>query len=61
MYWYMMITTIGLITTIEYSPSGEVVIIHVQVSEPLSFTEGQFMLLQTLIDGKLVKLSLIHI
>ena len=52
-----MITTTGLITMIDYSPSGEVVIIHVQISEPLSFAEGQFMLLQTLIDGKIVKRS----
>lgn len=52
-----MITTTGVITTIDYSPSGEVVIIHVQITEPMSFVEGQFMLLQTLIDGKIVKRS----
>lgn len=52
-----MITTTGIITHIDYSASGEVVIIHVQVTEPLSFAEGQFMLLQTLIDGKIVKRS----
>lgn len=52
-----MLTTTGVITTIDYSPSGDVVILHVQVTEPLSFAEGQFMLLQTLIDNKIVKRS----
>ena len=52
-----MITTTGLISSIEYSPSGDVVVLHVKVSEPFSFAEGQFMLLQVLIDGKIVKRS----
>lgn len=52
-----MITTTGLITHIEYAPSGEVVVMQVQIAEPLSFAEGQFMMLQTLIDGKIVKRS----
>jgi len=50
-----MITTQGLIIWIEYSPSGDVVIITCQVTEPFSFLEGQFMMLQTLIWDKIVK------
>lgn len=52
-----MITTTGLITDLEYSPSWDVVIIHTQVTEPLNFLEWQFMLLQTLIGDKIVKRS----
>lgn len=52
-----MITTTGVIKNIDYSPSGEVVILHVKVTEPFDFVEGQFMLLQTLIDGKIIKRS----
>ncbi len=52
-----MITTTWLITSLEYSPSWDVVIIHTQVTEPLSFLEWQFMLLQTLIGDKIVKRS----
>lgn len=52
-----MITTSGIIEYIEYSPSRDVVVIHVKVSESLEFAEGQFMLLQVLIDGNIVKRS----
>jgi len=44
-----------LITSLDYSVSRDVVILHVQVTEPFSFLEGQFMMLQTLIDDKIVK------
>ncbi len=50
-----MINTQWLIIWIDYSPSGDVVIITCQVTEPFSFLEGQFMMLQTLIDDKIVK------
>lgn len=52
-----MITTNWLITAIDYSASEDVVIIHTQVTEPFSFLEWQFMLLQTLIGDKIVKRS----
>lgn len=50
-----MINTEWLIVWIDYSPSSDVVIITCQVMEPFSFLEGQFMMLQTLIDDKIVK------
>ena len=51
----MMITTQWLITDAQYSQSWDVVILHVQVNELFSFLEWQFMMLQTLIDDKIVK------
>jgi ferredoxin-NADP reductase len=50
-----MLTTQWLIVWLEHSPSGDVVIITCQITEPFSFLEGQFMMLQTLIDDKIVK------
>lgn len=50
-----MITTQWLITSLDYSASRDVVILHVQVTEPFSFLEGQFMMLQTLIGDKIIK------
>lgn len=50
-----MITTQWLITSLDYSVSRDVVILHVQVTEPFSFLEGQFMMLQTLIGDKIIK------
>jgi len=44
-----------LITSLDYSVSRDVVILHVQVTESFSFLEGQFMMLQTLIGDKIVK------
>lgn len=50
-----MITTDWLIIDTHYSLSKDVVIIDVQIMEPFSFLEGQFMMLQTLIGDKIVK------
>lgn len=50
-----MITTQWVITDIQYSPSGDVVILQLKSDELFSFIEGQFMMLQTLIDDKIVK------
>lgn len=44
-----------MIVGVEYSPSREVVILRCQVTEPFSFLEGQFMMLQTLIGDEIVK------
>jgi uncharacterized membrane-anchored protein len=51
----IMMTTDGLIIDIHYSLSKDVVIIDVQITDPFSFLEGQFMMLQTLIGDKIVK------
>ena len=50
-----MLTTQWVITDIQYSPSGDVVILQLKSDELFSFLEGQFMMLQTLIDDKIVK------
>jgi ferredoxin-NADP reductase len=52
-----MLTTQWTIHHITHSPSGDIVIITCQVEEVFTFFEGQFMVLQTLIDDKIVKRS----
>lgn len=52
-----MLTTQWTIHHVTHSPSGDVVIITCQVEEVFSFFEGQFMVLQTLIDDKIIKRS----
>lgn len=49
-----MIKTLWTITTITYSPSHDVVIFTVRPEEIFSFAEGQFMMLETEIDGEMV-------
>lgn len=52
-----MLTTQWTIHHITHSQSHDVVIVTCQVEEVFSFFEGQFMVLQTLIDDKIVKRS----
>ena len=52
-----MLTTQWTIHHISHSPSHDVVIITCQVDDMFIFIEGQFMVLQTLIDDKITKRS----
>lgn len=49
-----MIKTTGTITDTKYSSSGDVVILTVRPEELFDFSEGQFMMLETQIDGEMV-------
>ena len=53
------ITTPLTISHIDYSPSGDVVLIYCKVdqSDDILFKSGQFMLLATEIDSKMIKRS----
>lgn len=55
MFNAVMLNVQGTITHITHSDSKDVVILTCQVETVFDFLEGQFMMLQTLIDGKLVK------
>ncbi len=50
-----MVTIQATIVSISHSPSKDVVILNCKVSEHFDFVEGQFMMLQVLINDKIVK------